>query len=85
MTPISPVQLRETRLSLGLSSEQMANLLLLGEIAGSGAMLGKTVRRWEAGEHRIPMSIQLLVLLIKRQKSVRDFLKIQFKEEKTDA
>jgi len=60
----------------------MAKLMLLGDANAKGNEMGKTVRRWESGENRIPMSIQILVRLIERQESVRDYLGIEISKPK---
>ena len=50
---LTPAEFREARQKLGLSQEQLSQLLQVGS--------GRTVRRWEAGERDIPGPVVVLM------------------------
>lgn len=50
---MTPQDFRDARIRLGLSQDEMASDL--------GVHDGRTVRRWEAGERRIPGEIDIVI------------------------
>lgn len=50
---MTPQEFRDARIRLGLSQDEMASDL--------GVHDGRTVRRWEAGERRIPGEIDIVL------------------------
>lgn len=50
---MTPQEFRDARLRLGLSQKEMASNL--------GVHDGRTVRRWEAGDRRIPGEIDIVL------------------------
>jgi transcriptional regulator with XRE-family HTH domain len=49
----TPAELREAREALGLSADQLAVMVRMGD--------GRTVRRWEAGENEIPGPVVVIL------------------------
>lgn len=55
---MTPEEFRAARLELGLSQSEMASDL--------GVFDARTVRRWEAGERRIPGEIEIVIAYWRR-------------------
>ena len=55
---MTPKQLKAARKTLKMSAETLAQTLWIGS--------GRTVRRWEAGDRKIPGPVKLLIGLMKR-------------------
>ncbi len=79
---MTPKQFKRTRERLGLSIDELADLLELGSNGD------RTIRRWEAGEKDIPGPAILVMELCSEIPEVREYLNLQWidggEEEKHD-
>ena len=57
---MTPQQFRTARLALGLSAEKMAIAL--------GVSGGRTVRKWERGDNKIPGPVEFAMRFLVREK-----------------